>query len=585
MAGRIPQPFINDLLARVDILDVIESRLTLRKSGAHRYLALCPFHDEKTPSFNVNTDRQFYYCFGCGATGTALKFLMQYDQLDFVPAVEALAAIAGVEVPREKSDRLRAEASDRLYSVLAAADAYYRKMLKQHADAARAIDYLKGRGVNGLTARDFGIGFAPPGWDNLVRALAQAQTADLTDAGLVTSRDSGGVYDRFRDRIMFPIRDLRGRVIAFGGRVLGDDKPKYLNSPETAVFHKGHELYGLFEARRTVRSLARLLLVEGYMDVVALAQAGIGYAVATLGTASGTPHFEKLFRYAPAVICCFDGDPAGREAAWKALSAALPALGSGRQLSFVFLPDGEDPDTLIRKEGKAAFEARLDGAVSAVEYLFTRLSEGLDRRTLDGRARLAELAMPYLQKLPTGVLKDLMLRRLSELTELTAEMLVRQLATAGPAAPAPLAARRRGPIESKISRLSEYLLTSLIQHPELVKELSAERRDDLLALDDCLLARLVRHLVDNPDADTAALLGYWTGETEHGTLLGLAERRLMLAGEALAREFADAVDQELAARAKANRAAALEDLRSDGSVEKLKSYWRLKRQETESSNG
>ncbi len=579
MSGLIPQHFINDLLGRVDILDVVQSRLTLKKSGANRYLGLCPFHDEKSPSFNVNTDRQFYYCFGCRATGSALKFLMQFDRLDFVPAVEVLAAIAGVEVPREKTARAQSEATEHIYKALEAADQYYRAMLRQHADAPRAVAYLKGRGLQGITAKDFGIGFAPPGWDNLVSALATTKAADLMAAGLVSERESsGGHYDRFRDRIMFPIRDLRGRVIAFGGRVLGDEKPKYLNSPETAVFHKGRELYGLYEARRVSPRLDTVLLVEGYMDVVALAQAGISNVVATLGTATGMAHFEKLFRYTPSVVCCFDGDTAGREAAWKALAVALPALSAGHQLSFVFLPDGEDPDTLVRKEGRTAFDARVKSAVTAAEYLFSRLSQGIDRVSLDGRARLADLALPYIRKVPDGVLKEMMLRRLAELTELAPEALKRTVDGGGTSPATPRAANRRVAMGADTSRISEYLLSVLVQHPQLLSDLDPARRTELLALEDSVIGRVARYLAENPQDDTAALLGYWMGEPEHEQLLTCAQRALMMAPQALRREFEDAVDQCLAARSKANRSLLLEDLRADGSVEKLAAYWQLKQQ-------
>ena len=572
MAGLIPQGFINDLLARVDIVEVIEPRLTLKKTGS-RYLGLCPFHNEKTPSFNVVPDRQFYYCFGCGATGTALKFLMQHDRLDFVSAVEALAAIAGVEVPREASTRDHAETNRRTYDALAAAEKFYRTALRAHAQAARAVDYLKRRGVSGVVARDFGIGFAPPGWDNLVRSLNDFKAPELLAAGLVIEREQGGQYDRFRDRIMFPIRDVRGRVIGFGGRVLGAEEPKYLNSPETPVFHKGRELYGLYEARRAVRKLDQLILVEGYMDVVALAQAGIANAVATLGTASGSTHFEKLFRYVPDVVCCFDGDTAGREAAWKALAVALPALSAGRVLSFVFLPDGEDPDSLVRREGRPAFENRIRSAVSAAEYLFQRLSRGIDLGTLDGRARLADLAMPFIIQVPEGGLRALMVRRLAELTQLAPEQLAR---TSPPPARSPIATRPSPKAATESSRLVNLIVSILVQHPELFSGLEPSLRQELLTLEDSLLGRLVRYLEEHPESETAAVLGYWAGDEEYGSLVTFAERALILTGSALKKELEDAVSQWLVARSKANREALLKDLRDDGTPEKLEAYWQLK---------
>jgi DNA primase len=573
MAGRIPQSFINDLLTRVDIVEIIDARRPLRRSGRN-YQALCPFHDEKTPSFSVNPERQFYYCFGCGATGTALTFLMEHDRLDFVAAVEALAALAGVEVPRERSARDR-EAADRhahQRAVLDRAAGYFRRMLREHVEAARAVDYLKRRGVTGVVARDFGVGFAPPGWDGLKAALADVGEAELVAAGLVVRNDAGRSYDRFRDRVMFPIRDVRGRVIGFGGRVLGDERPKYLNSPETELFHKGRELYGLYEARLALRHIDALLLVEGYMDVVALAQAGLPNAVATLGTATGAAHFEKLFRYAPAVVCCFDGDSAGREAAWKALTVALPVMTAGHQLSFVFLPEGEDPDSLVRREGKAAFEARISGAVSAAEYLFQRLSQGLDLTTMDGRARLADLALPHIRSMPEGVLREMAMERLAARAGVSRGALERG---GGPAQP--VRAHQAARPARNMSRLGERLLTLLLKHPEYLERLDDPRRARLVGLPDSLLGRVVRYLAEQSGAETATLLGYWAGQEGHDMLVELADRPLVLQGEAQFAEFCDAVDQILVAVERANRRELLRQLKEAGSAEALAQYWELKR--------
>jgi len=574
MAGRIPQSFINDLLTRIDIVDVIDARVSLRKAGRN-YQALCPFHDEKTASFSVNPERQFYYCFGCGATGTALTFLMEHDRLDFVAAVEALAQMAGVEVPRERGARVDDERHQRLLEILEEAAGHFRRMLRTHADAPRVVEYLKARGLTGVVARDFGIGFAPPGWDGIKTALAKYGDADLLAAGLLVKNEQGRVYDRFRDRVMFPIRNTRGRVIGFGGRVLGDEKPKYLNSPETDVFHKGRELYGLYEARKSLRRIERLLVVEGYMDVVALAQAGIPYAVATLGTASGVAHFEKLFRQTPEVVCCFDGDPAGREAAWKALVVALPTLTAGRQLSFVFLPDGEDPDSLVRKEGKELFAERIGGAIGAAEYLFQRLSIGLDLSTMDGRARLAELALPYLKTIPEGVLRELAMERLATIARLSPNALVRGAKVVRHAPAKRPAQPARG-----LSRLSERLLAILLKHPEYLTALDEQRRARLLGMGDSLLGNVVRYFAEQPDADLGSLLGYWAGQDGHQTLVELADRPSVLNDEALAGEFGDAVDQCLAAVERANRRAFLDVLRAEGSTEALAQYWSLK-QKTE----
>ncbi|MFP4181655.1 MAG: DNA primase, partial [Thiohalospira sp.] len=364
MAGRIPQNFIDDLVSRTDIVEVIGERVPLKRKG-REYAACCPFHDERTPSFYVSPEKQFYHCFGCGAHGTALGFLMDYGHLSFPEAVEDLAGRLGLDVPREGDDG-RPPAPDRtpLYETLAAAADYYRAMLRRHDQARRAADYLKGRGVSGATARDYGLGFAPPGWRNLLPALGGGEETRkrLVEAGLLIERDDGGVHDRFRDRVIFPIHDHRGRPIAFGGRILGDGEPKYLNSPESPVFHKGRELYGLYEARRALRRLDRLLVVEGYMDVIALAGAGVHHAVATLGTATTADHLDRAFRLTGEVVFCFDGDRAGREAAWRALENALPVLRDGRSVRFLFLPEGEDPDTLVRREGGAAFGERENAA-------------------------------------------------------------------------------------------------------------------------------------------------------------------------------------------------------------------------------
>ena len=438
MAGLIPQSFIDDLLNRTDIVDVVSSRVQMKKAGKN-YTACCPFHKEKTPSFSVSPDKQFYYCFGCGAGGNALGFIMDHDNLDFPQAVEELAKAAGMEIPREESGRPhkpRQPTDSPLYPLLTAAADFYRQALKSHPARKAAVDYLKGRGLTGEIARDFGLGFAPPGWDNLYKHLSSdtLQQKAMIDAGLlVENAETGKRYDRFRDRVMFPIRDSRGRIIAFGGRVLGDDKPKYLNSPETPVFHKGQELYGLFEARKFNRSLDEIIVVEGYMDVIALAQQGLRNAVATLGTATSEEHMKRLFRVVPSVLFCFDGDQAGRNAAWRALEATLPCLQDGRRARFLFLPEGEDPDTLVRSEGTDAFKARINQhAQPLADYFFQQLTEEADPRSLEGKAHMATLAAPLIDKVPGANLRTLMRQRLSEITGLTSET-VSQLAQNTPA--------------------------------------------------------------------------------------------------------------------------------------------------------
>ncbi|BBH48419.1 DNA primase [Pseudomonas sp. KU43P] len=439
MAGLIPQSFIDDLINRLDIVDVVSSRVQLKKTGKN-YSACCPFHKEKTPSFTVSPDKQFYYCFGCGAGGNALGFVMDHDNLDFPQAVEELARAAGMEVPREEGRRgqkPRQPTDSPLYPLLDAAAEFYRQALRNHPTRKAAVDYLKGRGLSGEIARDFGLGFAPPGWDNLLKHLGAdtLQQKVMIDAGLlIENAESGKRYDRFRDRVMFPIRDSRGRIIAFGGRVLGDDKPKYLNSPETPVFHKGQELYGLYEARKNNRNLDEIIVVEGYMDVIALAQQGLRNAVATLGTATSEEHLKRLFRVVPSVLFCFDGDQAGRKAAWRALESTLSALQDGRRARFLFLPEGEDPDSLVRAEGTDAFMARINQhAQPLADYFFEQLSNEADPRSLEGKAHMATLAAPLIEKIPGANLRQLMRNRLKEITGLDPQQ-VEQLAQHAPAA-------------------------------------------------------------------------------------------------------------------------------------------------------
>ncbi|MDO6563989.1 DNA primase [Amphritea sp. 1_MG-2023] len=445
MAGRIPQAFIDDLLARVNVLDIVEARVKLKRTGKN-YSGLCPFHKEKSPSFTVNNEKQFYYCFGCGAGGNSLSFLMEHDRLSFPEAVEELAKLAGVEMPKTDGpvDHQREQRIKDIYALLEEASAFYQHQLRDHPHKAIAVDYLKNRGLTGQFAARFGIGYAPPGWDNLLKKLAkdEATKVRLEQAGmLINKEDSDRYYDRFRERIMFPIRDMRGRVIAFGGRVLGDEKPKYLNSPETDTFHKSRELYGLYEARKFNQSLERLIIVEGYMDVVGLAQYGIGYAVATLGTATTEQHLERLLKMVPEVIFCFDGDEAGRKAAKRALHTTLPVITDGKQARFLFLPEGEDPDSLVRQEGCEQFEQRLNESLPLSDFFFKTLEDGADMLSLDGRARFSNQALPLIDQMQPGILKQMMQEKIADLTGLSLEQLVSvnnlQETTASAAAPAP----------------------------------------------------------------------------------------------------------------------------------------------------
>lgn len=428
MAGLIPQSFIDDLLDRVDIVDVVNSRVKLKRSGKN-YAACCPFHEEKSPSFTVSPEKQFFYCFGCGASGNSLGFIMDYERLSFPEAVESLAHVAGLEVPREvqtEAQTKREQEKKSIYTLLDRADQFYRAQLRYHPSKHLAVDYLKRRGLDGKTAKAYNIGFAPPGWDNLLKALGETEEDKrlLIEGGmLIHQPQDNKLYDRFRHRVIFPIRDTRGRVIGFGGRVLGDDKPKYLNSPETPVFHKGQELYGLYEARLAYRDLPRLLVVEGYMDVVSLAQFGIGYGVATLGTACGPDHLERAFKHTNEVVFCFDGDKAGRTAALRALDACLESMQDGRTVKFLFLPEGEDPDTLVRSIGADKFERMIELAVPLEDYLFDAVSEGLNLRTMDGRASFSRRAAPLIHRLPKGVFRELMFESLATRTGLSRQVL------------------------------------------------------------------------------------------------------------------------------------------------------------------
>lgn len=433
MPGLIPQSFIDQLIDRVDIIEVIGARVTLKKAGKS-YLGLCPFHNEKTPSFNVVPHKQFYHCFGCGASGNALKFLLEHDRLPFPEAVEALARSAGMEVPRDEDPKAAQQQQKKkvMMSWLDQAAAFYSAQLQSHHARKGAIQYLKRRGLSGAVVEQFQLGLAPPGWQNLLSALNPQQddrlTESLVEVGLVVARDDGKLYDRFRDRIMFPIRDERGRLIGFGGRVMGDDKPKYLNSPETPLFQKSRELYGLYEALNAERHPQRLIVVEGYLDVISLFQYGLTGAVATLGTATSEVHLQKLFRHTQEVVFCFDGDTAGQKAALRALDTALSVATDGRSLRFLMLPSGTDPDSLVRAEGTESFQNRLAAAPSLSDFLLNHWSAQVDLSTLDGRAQLVHLALPQVKRLPSdGILQNLILQKLAELTEVAPERLQQQL--------------------------------------------------------------------------------------------------------------------------------------------------------------
>ncbi|MCC5811285.1 MAG: DNA primase [Ectothiorhodospiraceae bacterium] len=540
MAGLIPQQFIDELLSRADVVEVIGARLALKRAGSN-YQALCPFHTEKTPSFTVSPSKQFYHCFGCGAHGTALHFLMEYDRLEFPEAVETLASMVGLEVPREARQDQTPQTRG-LHEVLSAAERTYRKWLRTHPDRERAVDYLRKRGLSGEIAARFGIGFAPPGWDNLLKAIGKPENrSQLLQAGMLAEKD-GRQYDRFRDRIMFPIRDRRGRIVAFGGRVLDNGEPKYLNSPETPVFHKGRELYGLYECLQAERHPADILVVEGYMDVVALAQHGFPNAVATLGTATTTQHVERLFQTTRNVVFCFDGDRAGRQAAWRALENALPAMRDERQARFLFLPDGEDPDSLVRADPDR-FRRLLDEAPPLSEFLFQELARSEDLRTMDSRARLTERAAPLLGKVPPGVLRDLMLDELARVARVDRRHV--DAAVAGKS-PAPPEQPRTGKLAGRPQRRTtvRVAVALLLQRPALAAHALPPAMICRLHLPGAdLLAQLIEFLREEPHLSTSALLERFRGSEHEGALWKLATWDHLVPEDGLEREFVDAMAQ------------------------------------------
>jgi DNA primase len=510
----IPNDFIQTLLSRVDIVQVIDRHVPLKKAGAN-FVACCPFHSEKTPSFTVSPTKQFYHCFGCGAHGTAIGFLMEYGGRPFPEAVEELARDAGLEVPRAvegHDEAKRGEALD-LSGVLLQAAKYYRGTLR---DSARAIDYLKMRGLTGPVAVRFGIGYAPDDWQPLAQAFPDYQSKALETAGLVIAGESGKRYDRFRDRIMFPIHDSSGRVIGFGGRILDKGEPKYLNSPETPLFSKGRELYGLFQARPAVRTSGRVVVVEGYMDVVALAQHGIEYAVATLGTATTPAHAQKLFRLTDTVVFCFDGDEAGRRAAWRALENTLGVLADDKLAKFLFLPDGEDPDDYVRRCGKQAFEDLLDESTPLSEFLLSELSQRHPPVTTEGRAAMVNAAKPLLAELTAPVLGTLLRRRLGELAGL-AERDILALVPAKAAAPA----SEKAPARS--SRSAPSLVRGLVQclllEPGLARTVKVPKPrgadPENAAL--CALAAFCEQ--PGPPLTTAGVMQHFSGSPHEQTLV------------------------------------------------------------------
>ena len=546
MAGLIPQDFIDDLIARADIVEVVGRRIQLKKAG-REFKACCPFHDEKTPSFTLSPGKGFYHCFGCGAHGTAIGFLMEFDHMSFVEAIESLAASMGVDVPRSESDK-PARRYDELFSLLDSVARHWQSCLKE---SPAAVEYVKNRGIDGSTAKRFGIGYAPDGWSNVLDKFGKSPEATerLLATGLIIRKDNGQHYDRFRDRVMFPIRDARGRTIAFGGRVMGDGEPKYLNSPETVLFHKGRELYGLYEARQALRHIDQLVVVEGYMDAVALARHGIDFAVATLGTATTSDHLNRLFRLTENVCFAFDGDRAGKKAAWRALENALPQIREGRQIRFMFLPDGYDPDSYVNEFGTDAFLKALDKGVALSEFLIRELASQVDMSTVDGRARLAELARPLVHKIPVGVYRELLIESLAEAVGLSAAKLEKMLGRdksgeRNVQIPAGgLHGRAVRPMSGQPSVI-RHAITLLLNDPQAGQKVDIEKLARVSRKGTDLLQSLIETVQAEPNITTAGLLERYR-QDDQGRHLGKLAASEMPMDEDFdaAAELADCLEQ------------------------------------------
>ncbi len=524
----IPKSFIQDLLNRLDIVDVVERYVPLKKAGAN-FVACCPFHNEKSPSFTVSQSKQFYHCFGCGAHGTAIGFVMEHAGLGYVEAIEELARSVGLDVPHERSaagDTQREYAqkvAPDLYEVTQTATRYYREQLKQ---SQRAIDYLKKRGLSGEIAAKFGIGYAPDGWQNLASAFPDYQSDTLTETGLVIAGDEGKRYDRFRDRIMFPIINVRGQVIGFGGRVLDKGEPKYLNSPETPLFEKGRELYGLFQAQKAIRGGQQVLVVEGYMDVVALAQLGVEYVVATLGTATTPYHVQKLLRLTEHIVFSFDGDKAGQKAAWRALENALPYLQDGKRISFLFLPVEHDPDSFIREFGKEAFEQRVREAMPLSGYLLREASAGLDLRTQEGRSQLLQRAKPLLTAITAPATALLLRKEVAALAGVSQEELeaLYEISPVARAARKPFQKAGRAPPSA-----NRLLLQCLIAQPALGAQVPAGWQGE--GSDAEAIAAVLFVLRENGFAMSSPALTQSFQGTAHEKILASAEADMLNWGE------------------------------------------------------
>jgi DNA primase len=567
--SRIPQSFIDELIARADIVEIIGLRVPLKKAG-REFKACCPFHGEKTPSFTVSPDKQFYHCFGCGAHGTALGFVMAYDRLSFPEAIEELAERLGLEVPHEAAAAgAPRRADDDLYKLMAGVVGYYSEAL---AHAERAQKYLAHRGLSGPVIAQFALGYARDSWNDVLKRFGGSDSArrQLTDLGLIIEREGGQIrdgerhYDRFRDRIMFPIRDARGRAIAFGGRIIDQGEPKYLNSPETALFHKGRELYGLYEARHSRTPLKRLLVVEGYMDVVRLHQAGINYAVATLGTATTPEHLKRIFRLVNEVVFAFDGDRAGRAAAWRALQHTLPEAREGREIRFLFLPEAQDPDSLVGAEGAEGFEKRLAAAEPLSEYLVREVSSGIDLAHADGRARFAEAARPLVAKLPQGLYRELVLERIASAIKISSARLQElwgaerraALPPASPPRPSP-----RLPMSAGRGSLVRQAIRWLVQFPAVAARVSAQERADLDRVREHgieVLRELIDELKSSPAQFSAQVIERWHDRPERESFEKLLQQDEVITTTAAAAAELRAALAKLAELANSQRLQELE---------------------------
>ncbi|MDF2867691.1 MAG: hypothetical protein K0S11_1161 [Gammaproteobacteria bacterium] len=537
----IPQSFIDELLNRTDIVEVVDQRIPLRKRGSN-HTACCPFHNEKTPSFSVSQSKQIYHCFGCGAGGNAISFLMNYDKLGFTEAIEQLANAIGLPLPEENKSQSKNLNSHHLHDLLAQIAIYYQKQLRQHPDAQCAIDYLKQRGFTGAIAKTFGIGYVPEAWDSLSKAFPRQQE-HLLSCGMLIKNDQGRCYDRFRNRIMFPIRNQRGKVIGFGGRIIEKGEPKYLNSPETPLFHKGSELYGLYEACQANRQLERILIVEGYLDVIALAQYGITYAVATLGTATTPEHLKKLFRYAKELVFCFDGDAAGQSAAWKALEITLPFMEDGRQVRFLILPPGHDPDSHIRTLEPEDFASQVAAAMPLEDFLFNKLRQGINLESSTGKAQLVKEVSERLNLLPKGSLKPILLEQLAKLLKLNTttmqQMLQNRVKPEGKTKTPlqrPLITARSAP------SLVRHAIAILLQYPQLLNQLAVIpdfNQTDAKGL--AFLFELITLLKANPNYTTGSLLEHWRDHAYSKQLKNLATYQLNGSPQDLLQELQDAL--------------------------------------------